>query len=585
MFNGFLVFLLFLLNGIVNSSEINVPDIQELLQSAELNKIADRDKFESSLTQLNKLKDRLNDTQKDELSYLSAFQNISLGEYEKAITQLTQIIYKTRSIEIKIRSHVTLSNLYAFIGYYEKAFNSLKFVSSNLEEVTDSKIVVLSYLAMANTYYLSGHYELSLKFSQLVLNQELDSFTTCRAKSFYIAASISSNTKQFTEPEIKSHYELCDEHGEYSMGHFVRSTWMSYQVENFSKPFDKTKLQYFLDEFEKEPSTKKDNLLKSALIIELSIKAKIHWMLGQFDVAEQLAKQVIESPDTMGDNEPRITAYQVLEALAIEAGDHVSAYNYLSKLSEIEAAFNQDNQMKQMAYMNVQHANLANELENEQLNKANKLLKVQQKLDRQETVNNQLLLMMLLMVLSILIYVVFRMRKKHNELESLAAMDHLTKVLNRKGFEVAFVEVLETANNSGHETHLAILDLDFFKRVNDDCGHLTGDWILKHVVYEVKKHLDSKMIIGRLGGEEFGILGSNMTSKDMDSRVEQLRKSIEELDCSDSGHEINITASFGITSSELSGHTMQMMLGHADLALYQAKSRGRNQWVRYQYIN
>ncbi len=569
----------------VFSCHADNKSIEELFVKAEQIKISDHEKFKNILNELIKQKSDLEPDQKDELEYLTAFVDIASGEYDQAKSKLNTVFQKTHNLKVKIRSQLTISNLHAFTGSYEQAFLSLNFVSEHIEEVKEQKLVNLIFYAIANTYLLTNQYELSLKFSQLLMNQATDTWELCRAQTLYGSASLKGELKDYSEADINFTFNQCVKNGHNTMGHYLKLIWISKQLEKLIRPYDNQILEYYLGELNSNAQISTVKLLKSVELTDMSLRAKMHWMLGQVDEAALLAKQVIDSPDTMGDNEPRVMAYKVLESIAAEAGDHAQAYYYLSKLAKIESELNLDNQLKQMAFMNVQHANLARELENEQLNKTNNLLKIQQQLDHQEAMNNKLLLALLLFVLSVLVYVVYRMKKRHDELESLAAMDHLTKVLNRKGFEVAFAEVLETANNSGDETHLAILDLDFFKKVNDEHGHLTGDWILKHVIYEVKKHLDSKMVIGRLGGEEFGILGSAMSSKEMDSRIEGIRGSIEKLDCSESGHDIKITASFGITSSELSGHTMQMMLGHADLALYQAKSRGRNQWVRYQYIN
>lgn len=578
IFSGFLILLVVFQCG---QASINV---EELLEKAEKVKISDQNQFESIINNLINHKNDLSEGQKEELSYLLIFQEITTGEYDKSILLLNNLQTKTRNFKLKIRAHVTLSSLYAFKGSYEKAFNSLKFIADNIEDIQDPELKILAYLAIANTYSLTGQYELSKKFSKYLLNQELDDYTICKAKTLYIISSIKSNADFFPDSEINSIVELCTENGEAHVGIFMKLNWIAYQIDQMNKPFDKGRLENFLNTLNQDNKINTGYVLKSVELIELSLIAQIHWMLAQFSEAEQFALQVINSPDTMGDNEPRIIAYKVLKDLANESGDHEKAYLYLSKLSEIEAAFHQDNQMKQMAFMNVQHANLAREVENQQLSETNKLLQVEQSLAAQKALNQKLIVALLLFALSVLAYALFRMKVRHIELESLVVMDHLTKVLNRKGFELQINELLSEAQSSEMELHLAILDLDHFKLVNDEHGHLTGDWVLKHVIYEVKKHIGSNMFIGRLGGEEFGILGKNLTSKAMDERLEAIRESIAQLDCSASEHDINVTASIGVTSCELSGYTMQMLLAHADLALYQAKSGGRNQVVRYHYL-
>jgi len=92
---------------------------------------------------------------------------------------------------------------------------------------------------------------------------------------------------------------------------------------------------------------------------------------------------------------------------------------------------------------------------------------------------------------------------------------------------------------------------------------------------------DQDILVARLGGEEFCIVSPAITQVEMMQLMEKMRHAIEKMDCSGSGSDFNITASFGVSSSLQSGYQVSMLLTHADLALFQAKKNGRNKVEAY----
>ena len=161
----------------------------------------------------------------------------------------------------------------------------------------------------------------------------------------------------------------------------------------------------------------------------------------------------------------------------------------------------------------------------------------------------------------------------------------MTKVLTRKAFEEQVNSILTISKGKNLPAHVAIMDLDFFKLVNDNHGHLIGDWVLKNVIYAVKELVEENMIVARLGGEEFCLVLKNTDATIMDQKLEKMRAAIEHLDCSDSGAQLSVTASFGVTSTKISGYSLALLQTHADVALFEAKKNGRNQVVRFKPVN
>ena len=160
-----------------------------------------------------------------------------------------------------------------------------------------------------------------------------------------------------------------------------------------------------------------------------------------------------------------------------------------------------------------------------------------------------------------------------SELDYKARHDNLTGALNRGA-------VFERATH--HLKHgplsLIVLDIDFFKRINDEFGHPAGDAVIRELVNRLRKSLDGKGEIGRVGGEEFTVLLRDASLDDAVQLAEKVRLAIagELFSCLPSRP---VTASFGVSWSK-AGSDFEDAYARADAALYQAKHGGRNRVER-----
>ena len=162
-------------------------------------------------------------------------------------------------------------------------------------------------------------------------------------------------------------------------------------------------------------------------------------------------------------------------------------------------------------------------------------------------------------------------------LEHLATHDSLTGVSNRKHFDSRLAEELVRAKRYRHELSLIMLDIDFFKRINDRYGHPNGDRVLQAFARVIEHSIRQHDCAGRYGGEEFIILLPETSLKDAIDFAERLRKSIEALVINIDGAEpIGVTASFGVSCFPQPAQDAEQLLNQADQAMYQAKKGGRN---------
>ena len=171
------------------------------------------------------------------------------------------------------------------------------------------------------------------------------------------------------------------------------------------------------------------------------------------------------------------------------------------------------------------------------------------------------------------------LNEANTKLEQLALFDSLTQVHNRRYLDDNFTIIQKTADRNTALMSLIMVDLDFFKKLNDQYGHLVGDNCLTEVAQLIKKGFDrASDIVVRFGGEEFVVVAPYITPASLAIKIEQLRKDIESYSLFDeTGNEFHITASFGAVIADAAySEDVLHWLKKADECLYEAKGAGRN---------
>ncbi len=166
-------------------------------------------------------------------------------------------------------------------------------------------------------------------------------------------------------------------------------------------------------------------------------------------------------------------------------------------------------------------------------------------------------------------------QNKNLELEFLAGHDPMTLLLNRRALNREFDQIFSKAQKQETELSCVMCDIDHFKSVNDRYGHATGDKIIKMVAFLLQKHFREDDLVGRYGGEEFCIVLPDIDLKQAAKIANRVRQAIME----DSTSGIQVTMSFGVSSTKFNAHKPSELINQADKALYIAKESGRNRVV------
>ncbi|WP_437881460.1 putative bifunctional diguanylate cyclase/phosphodiesterase [Pseudomonas sp. LRF_L74] len=169
-------------------------------------------------------------------------------------------------------------------------------------------------------------------------------------------------------------------------------------------------------------------------------------------------------------------------------------------------------------------------------------------------------------------------RNLHAQLESQAITDALTGLYNRRGFHQALDSALSRIERSGKRLAVLYLDLDGFKRINDSLGHDVGDQVLRTVAEQLKTCLRPYDVLARMGGDEFTALLDSLEHPEDAARVAEKLIELVSMRHKVEGVEFTVGASIGIACFPECGKTVEGLLRAADMAMYEAKRAGRQQY-------
>lgn len=184
----------------------------------------------------------------------------------------------------------------------------------------------------------------------------------------------------------------------------------------------------------------------------------------------------------------------------------------------------------------------------------------------------------LLVTISILFIANFTLGRYQRKIEQMASTDKLTGVANRQVFEEYFYQAIDQAKTNQSVVSIIMLDIDYFKLVNDKYGHNIGDLVIKTIANTLKNQLSEQDIVCRWGGEEFLMLLPEMELSQAADIAERIRGAIAGRKIQVNEHDLSVTVSCGVAEHTVNEKAVEL-ISRVDVALYQAKDRGRNKVV------
>jgi len=174
--------------------------------------------------------------------------------------------------------------------------------------------------------------------------------------------------------------------------------------------------------------------------------------------------------------------------------------------------------------------------------------------------------------------------KFHSEIERMAITDGLTGLFNHRNFQEKLTAEFRRLERFSAPLSLLLIDIDFFKKINDSYGHPAGDEVLREVSRIIRETIRSVDIPARYGGEEFAALLPGTNHEGALKMAERLRESIEKTNFPIEGKELRVSVSIGAATSPHDAAAKEELVEKADKALYYAKRNGRNRCVLWREV-
>ncbi|WJG11251.1 GGDEF domain-containing protein [Aliiglaciecola sp. LCG003] len=262
------------------------------------------------------------------------------------------------------------------------------------------------------------------------------------------------------------------------------------------------------------------------------------------------------------------------------SGHHQQAFELLLATMNRKQRLQSQTSTQQLHSLRSQYEIDMKDRENKLLEQKNQLQ--QSDLESVETRNLQLLLLFgaTLLICLLLVILVYRTVQNRARFEHLANIDSLTGLANRRNVMEKLQTQIELARRHEFPLSVAIVDIDFFKKINDNYGHAGGDKVLKAIGSLFEQTFRQSDVIGRIGGEEFLIGLPHTALGDADRTLQSLSLNVKQLSDSFDLSGLSLSISIGLSLYQ-AGESIESLLLRCDKALYQAKRGGRDQVVTY----
>jgi diguanylate cyclase (GGDEF)-like protein len=553
------------------SSALAIDDIDRRLLYADEIKRNQRSEFAAELDALEAADQQLSTGQRQYLGYLRGWQATYAGQYEEAAARFEVLLHEAEDPIIRFRSRATLLNALTLSRRYVEGFDQLNQLLLELDGITDPGARAQALGVAAQLLNQVAQYSESLRYSTELLSESKLPWARCGAAQLEFEARFKSGELEDVSPPLERWADECALQGEGIFAGLLRTYVARLQLKNQRYADAIRGLEAHRSEY---AATSYPFLMSDVA----SILASAHLALGQLDRAAEYAQESIDRIGAGAHTEALTEAWRVQYQVALQQGDLQRAVAALETYREVDRAYLDDVGQRALAFEMARHEARAKSLLIQSLNRQNEVLQLQQQVAEKNVQTARLSILLLLTILVFAIFWALRTRRMQRHFQQLAQCDSLTAIASRPHFMEQASALLDQLGRNGQPAALVVIDLDYFKSVNDRFGHAAGDDVLQRAAFACGELLGPRQLFGRLGGEEFAILVPG-TISDAVALAERCRLALLEISFGPEDQPSHLSGSFGVATSASSGHDLRRMMIDADTALYEAKRKGRNRVV------
>lgn len=565
---------IFIIVVLLSSFAYATTDENHLLL-AQIDKLSATDLPQSKKLLLTLNVDNLSKSDKELYDFLSAYFIATSGQLEGAISSLQLLTTDNIEPNIKTRAYSLMLLIYAGRYDWESGLKILSKLSNQIVNTSDKTLKSNAYTGIIQFYNHVGEHQLAKKIAAKALLDIPSPRNKCVIGSQLLHAEFKISPNLLTKDNFTEVIRTCEK-VQFVLDKFgVYYSYAEY-LTNSQNYEEAEKILY--DNLDELKSTGYQTLVASYH----SQLARIYQNKDEEEKAEYFANRIIDAEEKHQNAESVASAYQILTFIKERQKAYKKALHYYQKYIEANQRIYEQNNAKLLAIQKAEFDAIEQSTKIALLDKENALLKTQALLDSESAQSKRLALALLSMVLIVFVLWTYKNRRNYLKMQHFAQIDELTGIANRRHFTQQASNTIKYCQTTNQPVSFIIFDLDFFKRINDKYGHQKGDLALKIAVQAAKSACRKNDIIGRLGGEEFGILLPGCASHLATFIAEKCRKAIRQADFSPCSESLVVTASFGIADSATCGYSFEKLFAGADSALYQSKDMGRNRVVQFQ---
>ncbi|HEX5305179.1 MAG TPA: GGDEF domain-containing protein [Dyella sp.] len=556
----------------LSARETAITDPGAFLDQTEKMRIKDHARFADRLAQIHRQMPPLTAAQKWQLDYLDAQEASLQGNYDAANPPLQNVINHSGNRTLAAKASALLMNNLAMRHRYQEAFTLAQRLSENVPNLQDAATRLSVLTNLSQMLNLAGQNDLAIQYARMAEQSVPEGTKPCRPRFMLMAALYSAKKLTSSAPDLSKTTKLCEEAGQPI---FVVATQLILST-LYLEEHQPTKALALLDRL--DPLLKINRYFPHTLSAATQ-RAQAYEQLGRDKDAKTAALAVLDMTRPGTIDNMLIDVYQLLYRIAERHGDTADALRYYKEYINQKQSALDDASAQALAYQAVQQQVLTRKLEIEELGRQNSVLKLQQALSAKAVETSRLYIALLLIGLGGVALWLFRTMRSQRRFKRMATRDGLTDIFNHQHFMSECEKRLQALQKRAGHACLIWIDLDHFKRINDTHGHAIGDAALRHSVAICQQQLRPDDLIGRLGGEEFGILLGDCPREQAIAIADRIRLAIEASPMVLDEAVVSISASIGVANTATSGHDLQRLCRDADAALYRAKHAGRNRVV------
>lgn len=554
--------------SIPHSLLANEPaDVTAILKQAYQIRSADPQRSALLLDTLSR--DALNMAQQDRYDRIRAYLLFMNGKVSESLDAFNALSQNAHTKTEKFSAYAALTALNAGIQNWSESFKALDYLLENIDSIDSVEAEEQAHTAAINLYSMINEDQVLLSYAIPLLSREYSPRFNCITTMHISTSKLDTDISSLSEEHFKNGLAVCEKAQEpvVALGIYTKYANYLFQIGQTERA-----LEMLMEKLDQVVASNYAPLLDDYYVL----LSQSYFARQDYTRAKEYALLVVgEDKQSMLVSQADVLAYEVLYQSAEDLGDYQQALELHKKYANAKSLNITNDNAKMLNIQKARQDSIEKTNEIALLNAENSLLRARSELDTETAAKRKLLISFMIIAFLVTCIWVYKKRSNYIKFREISRKDGLTGIANRHYFTTTSVEIVESCRKTNLPISLILFDLDDFKSINDSYGHQIGDKALQTAVDAAREACRDDDLIGRLGGEEFGITLRGCDINSAMAVAEDCRKAIENTNVFE-GQVYHLSASFGVASSDACGYSFDSLFEASDKALYASKDAGKN---------